>query len=109
MTTARTILVWWAATVALLAAVGVTWDACDRHRQRRDVARFKRERLERQERYAATHMADQMRAARRRHPTAYLRPVQSAMPADQVDRLLYELEVRDTFRADIAKLRDVDE
>jgi hypothetical protein len=110
MSTLRTVVVWWGITVALLAAVGVTWDACTRWQQRRDVTRFQQARLERQERYAAASMAAAMTAARRRHPTSRpsWRQVQ-AMPADQYDRLMHDAEIIRLFKAEIAQLRGGDE
>jgi hypothetical protein len=109
---AATAAQWTILTVAALIAAGLILHAVWERADRRLRNRIEQERLERQERYAAQSMAEQMRAARLRHPTAprmtgpeaWRKP--RAMPRDQVDRLLYDAEIHDLFRRDIAKLRE---
>jgi heme exporter protein D len=111
---AATVTQWTIVAVALLIAAGLILHAVWEHADRRLRARIEAERVERQDRYAANSMADAMRAARLRHPTAprmtgpeaWRKP--RAMPRDQIDRLLYDAEIHDLFRRDIAKLREVD-
>jgi hypothetical protein len=105
---------WTILTAAALIAAGLILHAVWERADRRLRNRIEQERVERQDRYAAASMADAMRVARLRHPTAprmtgpeaWRKP--RAMPADEVDRLLYEAEVRDLFRRDIARLREAD-
>jgi len=108
MSTVRTVVVWWGVTVGLLAVIGITWDAVTRWQQRRAVTNFERARRLRQDRYAANHMAEQMGAARRRHPTSYMTAPQmrkpDAMPKDQYERLVYEANVISLFKQDLARL-----
>jgi glutamate synthase domain-containing protein 1 len=112
---AATAIQWAILTVAALIAAALVLHAVWERADRRLRNRIEQERVERQDRYAARAMADAMTAARLRHPTtarmtgpeAWQKP--RAMPRDEVDRLMYDAEIHDLFRRDIAKLRDVDE
>jgi FtsZ-interacting cell division protein ZipA len=111
---AATALQWAILTVGALIAAALILHAIWERADRRLRNRIEQERVERQDRYAARAMADAMQAARLRHPTTprmtgpepWTKP--RAMPRDQVDRLLYDAEIHDLFRRDIARLREVD-
>jgi hypothetical protein len=109
---AATVTQWTIVAVAALIAAALILHAVWQQQDRRLRNRIEQERIERQDRCAARAMADAMRAARLRHPTAprmtgpdaWRKP--RAMPRDQVDRLMYDAEIHDLFRRDIAKLRE---